>query len=218
MKKTLIAPSILSADWTDMTAGMRSIAESGADWVHLDIMDGHFVPNLSFGPAVVKQLRPLCGAPFDVHLMTETPEKWFTPFIQAGADSITFHLEAAVHSHRLVQMIHDAGKKAGIAICPGTPVSALEVLLPRCELVLVMTVNPGFGGQKLIPECLDKVRELCQIRKERGLSFLVSVDGGVNESTATACREAGVDVMVAGSAFFHASDRAAFVKKIAEAA
>jgi ribulose-phosphate 3-epimerase len=215
MNNTIIAPSILSADWTRMKESMEAINGSGAGWVHVDIMDGHFVPNISFGPALVKALRPLSTLPFDVHLMTQSPEAWVDAFVDAGAGGITFHYEACVHSHRLLQRIRGLGLKAGVSIVPSTPAAALDAILPMADLVLVMTVNPGFGGQALIPDCLDKVRALCQTRRERGLEFLVSVDGGINEQTSCAVRTAGADVLVAGSSFFAAGDKAAFVKALA---
>ncbi len=203
MKKPfLLAPSILSADFADLGASVGLIEQKGGDWVHIDVMDGHFVPNLSFGALVVRAIRPKCPLPFDVHLMVTNPESLIPDFVAAGADYITFHIEAAVHAHRLVSLIHEAGKKAGISIVPSTPVSALKELLPVVDLVLVMTVNPGFGGQVLIPSCLEKVRELKKIQQESGFSYIVSVDGGVNARTLDAVVEAGADVLVSGSAFF----------------
>ena len=167
--------------------------------------EAFFVPEITFGQPVVRSMRPLTKLPFDVHLMTEKPENQIESFAKAGADLITFHYEAAVHHHRIVQQIHALGKKAGISIVPSTPVSAILPLLPFVDLVLVMTVNPGFGGQALIPECLDKVKELVAYRSEKNLSYLISVDGGVNEKNANMVIESGVDAAVSGSAFFSGS-------------
>ncbi len=203
MKKTfLLAPSILSADFSNLAASIRKIEANGGDVVHIDVMDGHFVPNLTVGPPVISALRPLTKLPFDVHLMVTNPEAYIDPFVDAGADWITFHPEACVHSHRLVSRIKAAGKKAGISIVPSTPVSAITELLPIVDLVLVMTVNPGFGGQELIESCLEKVRTLKKIKHDSSFSYIVSVDGGVNRKTLAAVVDAGTDVVVSGSAFF----------------
>jgi ribulose-phosphate 3-epimerase len=210
----IIAPSLLSADFSEFGAAMSVINTSGAEWAHFDVMDGRFVPNLTFGAKVVADMRPKSPLVFDVHLMIENPKELVPRFIDAGADNITFHHEAAVHAHHLLSMIRGAGKKAGISIVPTTPVSALEETLQFVDLVLVMTVNPGFGGQALIPECLKKVEKVARIREERGLSFLISTDGGVNAGTARLFREAGADALVTGSAFFEAADKVDFVRKL----
>lgn len=202
MKNRMLAPSLLSADLADLKGALKTIETNGGKVVHIDVMDGCFVPQISYGQPVVQSLRPYSDLPFDVHLMVEHPEQQVESFAAAGADWITFHHEACVHSHRLVQRIHDLGKKAGISIVPSTPVSALEEILGYVDLVLVMTVNPGFGGQKLIPSCVKKISELVRIREEEGLDFLVSVDGGVNAETLSSVIDAGADVIVSGSAFF----------------
>ena len=205
MKKPLLAPSILSADFTDLASSFKKMEEGGADWIHVDVMDGSFVPNISFGQVVVRALRPLSALPFDVHLMINNPEQHVETFAKAGADWITFHWENVIHCHRLIQHIHDLGKKAGISIVPSTPVSALEAVLPYVDLVLVMSVNPGFGGQKLIEPCLNKIPELVKLREQNGFSYLISVDGGVNGENVSRVIKTGVDVIVSGSAFFDGS-------------
>ncbi len=202
MKNGILAPSLLSADLADLKNALGLVEKNGGSAVHIDVMDGRFVPQISYGQPVVKCLRKYSSLPFDVHLMVEHPEEQVESFAEAGADWITFHHEACVHSHRLVQKIHDLGKKAGISIVPSTPVSAVKELLEYVDIVLVMTVNPGFGGQKLIPSCVRKISELVRIRGELGLDFKISVDGGVNAETLRTVAEAGADIIVSGSAFF----------------
>ena len=180
----------------------------GGDFVHLDVMDGHFVPNLTFGPKVVADLRPLTTLPFDVHLMIERPDLWIDRFIDAGADRLTIHIEAAVHAQRTLAAIRSRGTRPGVSIVPATPAEALSEVLDDVDLVLVMTVNPGFGGQQLIPRTLRKVEALARMRAARKLDFLIEVDGGINRDTARSAVEAGADVIVAGSAVFGAQDPA----------
>lgn len=195
-----------------MGEAVSEIQNAEADWVHIDVMDGIFVPNLTFGPKMVGDLRPYTDLPFDVHLMIEKPDQLIPAFAEAGADYITYHLEAVVHAHRTVQLIRSLGKKPGVSIVPSTPVSLLTELLPFVDQVLIMTVNPGFGGQNLIETCLDKIRSLAAIRKELNLNFLIAADGGINIQTSPKVRNAGTDVLIAGSAFFSAADKKQFVK------
>jgi len=193
---------------------VNKIDISGAEWIHLDIMDGVFVPNLSFGPKTVADLRAHTKSVFDVHLMTEHPEQLVAPFATAGADYITFHVEACVHTHRVIQSIKKLGKKAGISLVPSTPLSLVEELLPLVDLVLIMTVNPGFGGQALLPECLAKAGRLVRLRADLGLKFLISVDGGINTSTVAMVRKEHPDVLVTGSAFFAADNTQQFIREM----
>ena len=205
MKTRILAPSLLSADFSNLGAALIQIEDNNGTAVHIDVMDGSFVPEITYGHPVIRSIRPLTKLPFDVHLMVDHPENQINSFIDAGADWVTFHFEATPHSHRLIQMIHERGKKAGVAICPGTPVNSLSEIVKSADIILVMTVNPGWGGQKLIPSCVDKVRELKKLREENGYSYLISVDGGVNQDTVASVLEAGTDIVVSGSAFFNGS-------------
>lgn len=202
MKTVSLAPSILATDFSDLKSSVKYIEENGGSWVHIDVMDGSFVPPITLGQQAVASIRPLTDLTLDVHLMTEHPDTFVDSFAEAGADCITFHYEAAVHHHRIVSRIHELGKKAGISIVPSTPVSAIQELLPFVDIVLVMTVNPGYGGQKLIPQCVDKIAQLDSIRRNQGFGYTISVDGGINQNTISDVVKAGVDVVVSGSAFF----------------
>lgn len=203
MKYPVLAPSLLSADFSDLRNAIKTIEDKNGSVVHIDVMDGTFVPEITYGQPVVRSIRKHTNLPFDVHLMVEHPETQIESFAEAGADWITIHWEAAVHTHRIIQQIHDLGKKAGIAIVPSTPVSALSEILECADIILVMTVNPGFGGQKLIPSCVSKIAELKRLREENNYSYLISVDGGINPQTINSVIDAGVDVIVSGSSFFN---------------
>lgn len=198
----LIAPSILSADFARLGEELRAVAAAGADWIHVDVMDGHFVPNLTLGPMVVKALRPWTTLPLDVHLMVTPVDPWLEPFAAAGADILTVHPEAGAHLHRTLQAIRALGKRAGVALNPATPPEAIDYVLGEIDMVLVMSVNPGFGGQAFIDAQLDKIRALRRRIDACGRKIDLQVDGGINAQTARAAVAAGADVLVAGSAVF----------------
>ena len=209
-----IAPSILASDFANLGRDIQSLTTWGADWVHFDVMDGQFVPNMSFGPPILSAIRPLTKLPIDAHLMVENPSRFIPWFIQAGADIITIHVEAERHLHRALQQIHEAGRKAGIVLNPGTPAFAAKELLPYCDLVLVMSVNPGYGGQKFIPESVEKIAELRNMIDARNLATEIEVDGGINPETAKLCIDAGATVLVAGSAVFQAGNPADMIRAL----
>ena len=211
-----ISPSILSADFSRLGEDVQAVDRAGADYIHIDVMDGHFVPNITIGPLVVDALRKVTDKPLDVHLMIENPDLYIADFAKAGADIITVHQEAVPHLHRTVQLIKSLGKKAGVSLNPGTPVETLDVVLDDLDLVLVMSVNPGFGGQSFIPSALDKIRALRQRITQRGLATELEVDGGVKIDNIREVVAAGADVLVAGSAVFNTDDYAATITALRE--
>ncbi|MBU9712469.1 ribulose-phosphate 3-epimerase [Evansella tamaricis] len=202
-----IAPSILSADFSKLGEEIADVEKGGADYIHIDVMDGHFVPNITIGPLVVDAVRPITKLPLDVHLMIENPDRYIKDFASAGADIISVHVEACPHLHRSIQLIRDSGAKPGVVLNPATPVSTIQHIIEDVELVLLMTVNPGFGGQSFIPSVIPKITEVRSLVNQVGKSIDVEVDGGVNPDTARQCIEAGADVLVAGSAIYKSRNR-----------
>jgi len=213
-KRTRIAPSILSADFSRLGEEIRAVEAAGADLIHVDVMDGHFVPNITIGPLVVEACRKVTKLPLDVHLMIENPERYVADFAKAGADYLVVHAETGYHLHRLVQSIKELKVKAGVSLNPATPLEALDYVLGDLDLVLIMSVNPGFGGQAFIPSALDKIRRLRRTLDERNLSVEIEVDGGVKPANGAEIASAGADILVAGSAVFGARDYAAAIKGI----
>jgi ribulose-phosphate 3-epimerase len=212
--QVLIAPSILSANFSQIKDGIKTIEQAKADWVHVDVMDGSFVPDITFGHKMVKDIRPLTGLPLDVHLMVNHPETFIESFAKAGADYITIHAEATIHLHRVLSHIKECGVKAGISLVPSTPLDAIKELYSLVDLVLIMTVNPGFGGQSLILDCLNKIRDLKEIKNKKGYNFYIEIDGGINTDTYHAAVEAGSEVLVTGSAFFNAPQPENYIKTL----
>ncbi|MFF2876817.1 ribulose-phosphate 3-epimerase [Gottfriedia sp. NPDC057991] len=209
-----IAPSILSANFAKLGEEIIDVERGGADYIHVDVMDGHFVPNITIGPLIVEAIRPVTKLPLDVHLMIEKPDQYIEQFVKAGADIITVHVEACTHLHRTIQTIKSFGIKAGVVLNPATPVSSIEQIIDDVDMVLLMTVNPGFGGQKFIHSVVPKIKQVANLIKERNLTVEIEIDGGVDEHTAKLCIEAGATVLVAGSAVYNKEDRKEAIAKI----
>jgi ribulose-phosphate 3-epimerase len=209
-----IAPSILSADFSKLGEEIKDVERGGADYIHVDVMDGHFVPNITIGPLIVDSIRPITKLPLDVHLMIENPDQYIEDFAKAGADYITVHVEACRHLHRTIHLIKSLGVKAGVVLNPATPVQLIEPIIEDVDMVLLMSVNPGFGGQKFISSVLSKIKQVKEMSEKKGLNLEIEVDGGVNEETALLCVEAGATVLVAGSAVFNQSDRREAISRL----
>lgn len=212
-----VAPSILAADFANLQSEIELVERAGADWIHVDVMDGHFVPNITMGALVVDAIRPHTKLPLDVHLMIEQPDQYIESFAKAGADIITVHVEACRHLHRTLHYIKSFGLQCGVVLNPHTPISTIEHVLEDVDVVLFMTVNPGFGGQSFIPAVLQKVKALAELKEQRGLSFEIEIDGGVNKDTVKDCVAAGATVVVAGSAIYGAADKVQALQQIKEA-
>jgi ribulose-phosphate 3-epimerase len=210
----MLAPSILSADFTNLAQQIRMVEIGGADWIHCDVMDGHFVPNITFGPTIVKAAHKVTKLPIDVHLMIENPDKYLEEFINAGASYVSVHVEEVVHLNRTVNRIKELGAKAGVVINPATPVSSIVDVAEYIDLLLIMTVNPGFGGQKFIPNSVKRIKEAVTLRSQINANFLIEIDGGVNVETAKTALEAGAEVFVAGSSIFKADNISAATVEI----
>lgn len=202
----IIAPSILSADFSRLGAEVQAVTQAGADWIHVDVMDGHFVPNITYGPIIVTAVNRSTALPIDVHLMIADPDKYIEDFAKAGADWISVHAEACIHLNRTISLIKQCGAKAGVALNPGTPLSVLEWVVEELDYILIMTVNPGFGGQAFISNSLEKIKSLRSMLAKRGIAPLIQVDGGVNDDTIASLCQAGTDAFVAGSAIFGTDD------------
>lgn len=202
-----IAPSILSADFSKLGEEIKDVEKGGADYIHVDVMDGHFVPNITIGPLIVESIRPITKLPLDVHLMIENPDQYIEAFAKAGADYITVHVEACRHMHRTIQLIKSFGVKAGVVLNPATPVQMIDHIIDDLDMVLLMSVNPGFGGQKFIPSVLTKIKQVKELVVQKGLNVEIEVDGGVNKETAPLCIQAGATVLVAGSAVYDQANR-----------
>lgn len=213
-RKVLIAPSILSADFASLGDDIKKAEDAGADWLHLDVMDGHFVPNITFGPGLVTAMRKVTRLPFDVHLMIENPDKYISRFVEAGADYLTVHYEACNHLHKTIEAIKDLGVKAGVSLNPHNPPFLLDQIISDIDLVLLMSVNPGFGGQKFIEQTVPKIAAVRSFIDEYNYECLVEVDGGINDETGKKCVDAGVDILVAGNYIFNSSDYKQAIKSL----
>ncbi|MGG1398342.1 ribulose-phosphate 3-epimerase [Bacillus salipaludis] len=209
-----IAPSILSADFSKLGEEILAVEKAGADYIHIDVMDGHFVPNITIGPLIVEAIRPVTKLPLDVHLMIENPDQYIETFVKAGADIITVHVEACRHLHRSIHHIKSLGVKAGVVLNPATPVETIQHIIADVDMVLLMSVNPGFGGQKFIPEVLPKIKKVKELAEQKGQELEIEIDGGVNPETAKLCIEAGANVLVAGSAVYNEDDYARAISRI----